>query len=55
MDLTDKSFPFFFIWSRKKVTFQIVTVQINFFWEWAVGHTAEKPQKWHNNTKSSGD
>ena len=44
MDLTDKSFPFFFIWSRKKMAFQIVTVQINYFWEWAVGHTAKKPR-----------
>ena len=44
MDLTDKSFPFFFIWSRKKMAFQIVTVQINYFWEWAVGHRAEKPR-----------
>ena len=26
------------------MTFQIVTVQIKFFWEWAVGHTAEKPR-----------
>ena len=43
MDLTDKSFPFFFIWSWKKIVFQIVTAQINYFWEWAVGHTAEKP------------
>ena len=44
MDLRDKSFSFFFIWSRKKMAFQIVTVQINYFWEWAVGHTAEKPR-----------
>ena len=41
MDLTDKRFPFSFIWSRKKIAFQIVTVQIKIFWEWAVGHTAE--------------
>ena len=44
MNLTDKSFTFFFVWNRKKMAFQIVTVQINYFWEWAVGHTAEKPR-----------
>ena len=44
IDLTDKSFPFFFIWSRKKMAFQIVTVQRNYFWEWAVGHMAERPK-----------
>ena len=33
MDLADKSFPVFFIWSRKKITFPIVIAQINYFWE----------------------
>ena len=44
IDLRDKSFPFFFIWSQKKMAFQIVTVQRNYFWEWEVGHTTEKPK-----------
>ena len=26
------------------MAFQIVTVQRNYCWEWAVGHTAERPK-----------
>ena len=44
IDLTDKNFPFFFIWSQKKMVYQIVTVQRNYFWEWAIRHTAERPK-----------
>ena len=44
IDLTNKSFPPFFIWSWKIMVFQIVAVQRSCFWEWAVGQTAERPK-----------
>ena len=44
IDLTDKSIHFFFIWSLKKMAFQIVTVQRNYFWEREFGYTPERPR-----------
>ena len=44
IDLTYKNFPFFFIWSQKKMIYQIVTVQRNHFWGWAIRHTTERPK-----------
>ena len=50
----NKCFPFLFIWSQNMEAFQIVTVQIN-FWEWVVGHMAERPRISGTIIQSGGD
>ena len=51
----NKCFPFLFIWSQNMDAFQIVTVQINYFWEWVVGHMAERPRISGTIIQSGGD